>query len=514
MNLVSVPVAVMAGICLYVGMYYLLLFYWRRKEKENLAFSLLCISIGLYDIFCVGLYNAPSPAEGMFWQRLQFASLDLFSMSLGWFAYHITGRKSKRIYLALEIVFATLFVLVLFVHNGLTFSLAHPLSRRIQLWGLIDITYNEVLPGPLCVVQAVIMMGGFAWIIYSLIRNYRRRKRILGPVLAAFTIFFIGAANDVLVGADAYRFIYVIEYVYLFIISTMSILLLGNYARLFRKVEVLNVGLEERVRDRTNELEAAMKELETTNCQLIKTKDALWGEMQLAKKIQTVLLPREPRIRGYDITGYICPAEEVGGDYYDIINATGADWIVIGDVSGHGVLSGLIMMMAQTSIHMALRFMPAISPAALVSAINSVIYENIRLMSEDKFMTITVIACHDDGKCHFSGIHQDIMIFRADVGAVELQETQGMFLGVLPDIRSRTYENYFTLNRGDVMLLYTDGITEAFDGEGREFSQQRLEGILRESGRKSPEEIKEAVLNALKGYDCKDDVTMVVIRRT
>ncbi|MCP4135249.1 MAG: AAA family ATPase, partial [bacterium] len=74
-------------------------------------------------------------------------------------------------------------------------------------------------------------------------------------------------------------------------------------------------------------------------------------EMEIAANIQTGLLPQNPFIKDYEISAYMNPADDVGGDYYDIINAEGRDWIVIGDVSGHGVPAGLIMMMVQTSIH-------------------------------------------------------------------------------------------------------------------------------------------------------------------
>ena len=71
------------------------------------------------------------------------------------------------------------------------------------------------------------------------------------------------------------------------------------------------------------------------------------------------------------------PADEVGGDYYDVINYGGHDWIIIGDVSGHGVPAGLIMMMVQTSIHIVLKNNPEINPADLVKTINSIITKNI-----------------------------------------------------------------------------------------------------------------------------------------
>ncbi|HUJ75728.1 MAG TPA: LacI family transcriptional regulator, partial [bacterium] len=93
-------------------------------------------------------------------------------------------------------------------------------------------------------------------------------------------------------------------------------------------------------------------------------RDALWGEMELAKRIQTALLPqRRGVLRGFEVAVSMIPAREVGGDYYDIIETGNGDrWIAIGDVAGHGVDSGLIMMMAQASIMTAIKGTPRIGP--------------------------------------------------------------------------------------------------------------------------------------------------------
>ncbi|MBN2158910.1 MAG: SpoIIE family protein phosphatase [Spirochaetes bacterium] len=522
MNIVSVPVAMMAAVCLYVGVYYLWMYTRRRKEKENLAFAMLSISIALYDLFCVGLYNVSSPAEGMFWQRFQFASLDLFSIFLLWFAYHITERKVKVPYLVFGSLAALLFVLVLTVQGELTFSLAHPLPRRVQLWGIVDVTYNEVEPGLLCTLQYVIMMAGFIWILARLIIHYRKGHRIVRPVMISFIIFFFAAANDVLVGAGVYPFIYVLEYVYLIIVLSMAYLLMNKFVDLHEEVEDLNVNLEQRVQDRTEELQSAMEELEAMNQQLVETKDALWGEMQLAKKIQTVLLPLKPNIAGYEIATHMEPAGEVGGDYYDIINVQGKDWLVVGDVSGHGVSAGLIMMMVQTSIHVALDQNPGIPPSELLTLINRTISDNINRFGEMKYMTITVMAEHENGKFFFSGLHQDLMVYRAKTQSVEMIETRGMWIGLINSVDGMMEDDLLTINTGDVLLVYTDGITEALcklpgsdecDDSSEMFGDQKLAGILMENGRRSPEEIKKNILDALNGYCCNDDVTMVIAKK-
>lgn len=261
-----------------------------------------------------------------------------------------------------------------------------------------------------------------------------------------------------------------------------------------------------------------MEELEASNEALVQTRDALWGEMELARKIQTVLLPCEPAMNDYDVTAYTKPADEVGGDYYDIINAGGRDWLVIGDVSGHGVTAGLIMMMAQTAIHTTLEQNPEIPPSRLLTLINRVITGNIKMMSENKYMTITVFASHQGGRFIFSGLHLDILIYRTSTGNVETYQTNGMWIGIMDDIQSMIEDQTLILEPNDVMLIYTDGITESFlkgvDEDQRDyFGDDRLTEILLQLGERSGLEIKDGILKALQDFHVIDDISLVVIKR-
>jgi len=180
------------------------------------------------------------------------------------------------------------------------------------------------------------------------------------------------------------------------------------------------------------------------------------------------------------------------------------------------------MMMVQTAIRTAVIQNPKLNPSQLLKLINRAISENIKKMDEDKYMTITVLATHQQGRFAFSGLHQDIMIYRAGIGDVELVETYGIWIGLIADIENMNRDETIVLEPGDTMLMYTDGITEAILGTGlsegaygeiRMFGDERLKDILRRLGSKSPEDVKDGILQELAGYDCRDDVTMLVIKR-
>ncbi|HOS41334.1 MAG TPA: SpoIIE family protein phosphatase [Spirochaetota bacterium] len=277
---------------------------------------------------------------------------------------------------------------------------------------------------------------------------------------------------------------------------------------MYQNLSDLKDNLEEKVQERTKELSMA--------------RDALWGEMQLAKKIQTVLLPEHPAILGYEISGYMKTADDVGGDYYDIINVDGFDWVVLGDVSGHGVPAGLIMMMVQTSIRSVLSCAPSLRPSELLAKVNEVITDNIQKLGEDKYMTITVLACFKEGRFYYSGLHQDIMVFRHDRRETELVETDGVWIGLFHDMPRDSADKELQMRLNDVMLLYSDGITEAWrtgtargkrNAEDDMFGEERLRTLFTDLGERPTEEIKEGILAGLAGYTFTDDITMLILRR-
>lgn len=344
---------------------------------------------------------------------------------------------------------------------------------------------------------------------------------IPGNLLIGIIVTAFAAALDIIGATTGETVNYTIFGIFYLFFGTV-IILANRFNQVFKSLENLNISLEEKIIERTKELSAANYELEEMNDSLAKARDALWSEMSIAKKIQTVLLPKKPILKGYEISVYMEPADEVGGDYYDIINIGGKDWVVIGDVSGHGVPAGLVMIMAQSSIHTAVNQNPNLSPSKLLSIINKTLTNNIKHFEDFKYMTITIFESLNNGKFKFSGLHQDIMVFRKESKTVELIETDGSWIGLMDNIDSMVYDSSLKLNPGDTMLLYTDGITESWkSGTKKEkrtirndmFGEEKLKIIFESLGEKSTEDIKMGILKELqKDYTCVDDVTMVVLR--
>ncbi|MFW6147244.1 MAG: PP2C family protein-serine/threonine phosphatase [Thermodesulfobacteriota bacterium] len=249
--------------------------------------------------------------------------------------------------------------------------------------------------------------------------------------------------------------------------------------------------------------------------ELKKARDALWSEMELAKRIQTALLPDREKVKGFEIAATMVPAREVGGDYYDIIETpTGDKWVAIGDVSGHGVDAGLIMMMAQTSILSTVNTLTECRPSTVLQSVNSVLRENISRLGSDHYMTLMTIR-FNESQMTLAGKHQDIIIYRSALNKTETIPTKGTWMGIEEDIVGYLNDISMTIEEGDLILLFTDGITEAINRKGEMYGQARLEQALNEYADLPVRKILGKLIEDVTMFQEEqlDDMTLVVIKK-
>jgi sigma-B regulation protein RsbU (phosphoserine phosphatase) len=242
-------------------------------------------------------------------------------------------------------------------------------------------------------------------------------------------------------------------------------------------------------------------------------KERLEREMHLAAEIQRQILPKgAPVVPGYELTGWYRPARQVGGDYYDLFRRDGGRvGLVLGDVSGKGMPAALMV----STLHSALRLLldqTGFGPEML-ERLNRHIGES---SASNKFITMLLAELNPEtGVLHYMNAgHNPAVLLRAD-GTVEELKAGGVPLGLLPAARFQS--RAVTMEPGDLLCVYSDGITEALDPEDEEFGTGRLIGLLRaESGRPLAdliEEIPRAVGEFSQGLPQGDDQTLVLLRR-
>lgn len=264
-----------------------------------------------------------------------------------------------------------------------------------------------------------------------------------------------------------------------------------------------------------NVRERLVREEFLARSQLRAARDALWGDMKVAKRIQTSLLPRARQLPGYQVAATMLPAEEVGGDYYDVIEtADGQVWVSIGDVSGHGVESGLIMMMTQTSIFTAVSNERSLQPSRMLEMVNGVLTENISRLGADRYMSISALSLRGNDVV-FAGKHQDLLVYRRARGMVDVVPTSGTWLGVLPDLSGKLHDRTLQLDDGDVVLLYTDGVTEATNAAGQMYGEKELERALHQYACLEVDAIVQNISRDVQEHmeHLDDDFTLIALKR-
>ncbi len=285
-------------------------------------------------------------------------------------------------------------------------------------------------------------------------------------------------------------------------------------------LENMNDSLEQRVKNRTFELEGATKIISQLNKRLKNENIRMGAELEVAKAIQEMVLPKKDELDGIkelDISGYMNSADEVGGDYYDVIKYKNGIKIGIGDVTGHGLESGVIMLMVQTAVRTLLEN-NVIEPVIFLDALNRSLFANIKRMHSDKNLTLSLID-YSNGNLKIVGQHEEVLLVRKD-GTVERIDTidLGFMVGLIYDINPFLKEHNTYLNVGDGIVLYTDGITETMNSIDDLYEIDKLCTVISNSWvNNTSQYVQDKIIRDVKDFigNSKpfDDITLLVIKR-
>src|SRR5437667_6163858 len=256
---------------------------------------------------------------------------------------------------------------------------------------------------------------------------------------------------------------------------------------------------------------AIIKEKVMLHEQLVEKK-RLEGQLEVARQVQLELLPpSDPKLPGYDISAYNFPTEEVSGDYYDWVRIHEDQiGLVIADVAGKGVPAALLMAFLRASLRAATHI--GYAPKISMSKVNYLLWESIE---RNQFVTAFygILDATNRTLAYSNAGHNPPLLIDAD-GKARFEERGGVPLGMFRD--SRYYEYYATIEPGQMLVLYTDGVTEAMNPSGEEYGGQRLvAAALRGRPLSDPQLlafIHRDVIDWTGGRGAHDDVTFFIVK--
>lgn len=245
-------------------------------------------------------------------------------------------------------------------------------------------------------------------------------------------------------------------------------------------------------------------------------KQKIESELRIARDIQLALLPEKtPEIDGYSVSACNIPAHQIGGDYYDIIKLSETQYaFVIADVSGKGTPASLLMSNIQSSVHTFFKFFNNdFRLEDITGKINELIYSNT---STEKFITFFwgILDTESSTFKYVNAGHNPP--FLANKGKLKKLDKGGLILGIL-DYGIEYVSEEIKLEKGDFILMYTDGVSEAKNTINEEFTDERIMHILENNAEKCADDLKNLltaeISNFSKGLDQFDDITIIALKK-
>jgi serine phosphatase RsbU (regulator of sigma subunit) len=264
--------------------------------------------------------------------------------------------------------------------------------------------------------------------------------------------------------------------------------------------------LEETVR----ELEASREVIRLQN---LKEQEMRERELALAQETQESLLPRFlPQFENFHIHAYNSPTRYVGGDFYDFLQLSSGEWMgVLADVSGKGISAALLSSMVLGALSM--EFRSGTRPQEVLNRVNQLLCER---SLPYQFVTLFLFLLSPDGTGQFiSAGHTPAYLFRSATGRIEKLFSEHHFLGMFDfaSYESRTLR----LDQGDMLVVYSDGLTDARNPQEELFGEERLLKIIRHEAPSGSQALEQTFLKAIaeftQGMPQTDDITFVVVER-
>ena len=316
---------------------------------------------------------------------------------------------------------------------------------------------------------------------------------------------------------------YTLAFVFMATSVWLTVLVSSNLSRPFTAIVQVLQGVrkghfDERVRVTSNDEIGYTGDVVNEMTAGLKERERMQKSLELAMEVQRRLLPQaNPATKGFDIAGASIYCDETGGDYFDYLDIceteSGSTAVVVGDVSGHGIPSALLMATGRAFLR--LRASLPGSIASIVSDVNRQLTRDVA--GSGQFMTLfylTLDAANKGIRWIRAG-HDPAILFTPAKNSFEELAGGGMALGIDEDWKFEENERS-GLEAGQILFIGTDGIWEARNSQGKMFGKEAVHSVIRQNATASAADIQEAILGSLNGFrgevEPEDDVTLVVIK--
>ena len=286
-------------------------------------------------------------------------------------------------------------------------------------------------------------------------------------------------------------------------------------ARAYNMLEVRLLHMETKTYSKV--LEQTVRELEASRevirLKTLEERKKLDQEWALAEETQKSLLPHcLPQFENFRIHAFNKPTRYVGGDFYDFLQLSSGDWVgVLADVSGKGISAALLSSMLLGALSTEFRY--GTQPQEVLNRVNQLLYEKTL---RDRFVTLFLFLLSPQGEGQFIGAgHDPAYLFRSATGKIEVLSSGNLILGAFTPVSYQSSPLH--LHQGDILVVYSDGLTEARNQREEMFGEERLLKIIQQEAPSGSHAFQQKFLKAIEeftqGMPQADDITFLVVEK-
>lgn len=512
------------GIYFFFALYHILLFVLRPQNKSYLWYGLGALLLSIY-LLCRTFIIYDIILDSRAVKTIELFSLYLlFPTFLAFF--DCTLNKKVSLFTYIYLAFCGLISLVMpFILQELTLRIWQYVLIVPISWLLI---YDLIMPLARYLRVEIARRNDRRVIIYidEFVRslfNADAGKLLIGSsviiVTVALDIYFVNLGIPISLS----------KYGFLILVFGAAGILASQFVTVYHEVEDLNIGLEKKVEVRTKELQKAMDnqailngELSNANGKLQNAMDISAKDMKMAVSVQSGMFPkRAPQTDAWDIDFYFSPASGVSGDFYDFyVDNDELEGVALGDVSGHGIASGLITVLARSVFYRHFQLNRDKSLGYIIESANGELIKE--LAQVEHYLTAILLRFKDDVVEYVNAAHTEILYKAAGRGRASILKPKDADDYKGPPLGREGLEVpykaiKFRMNKGDSIMLYTDCLNETRNVEGEEFSVEGIGEALALAADGSAHDILRAVLHEFRVHvgaaPITDDLSMIVIKR-